>query len=150
MFKKVFCAATILFVLGGIGCSDKVRVTGKVTFPDGTPLTVGKVVFETGNFAATGDIQPDGSYTLGSLKANDGIPPGTYSVSVAGASVPGETREVSTSVASAAGGVTTSSVPMSMYVPAIATKYSRGETSGITCEVKKSMTFDFEVQPPGQ
>jgi len=150
MFKKFFCTVTILFILGGIGCSDKVRVTGKVTFPDGSPLTVGKVMFETDSFAASGDLQSDGSYTLGTLKANDGIPPGTYRVSVSGATVSGGTRDISTSVASASGGVTVASVPMTMYVPAIATKYSRGETSDIICDVKKSMTFDFKVEPPGQ
>lgn len=144
MHKQIFLGVFLAFlVLLSSGCGNHVKVTGKVTFPDDTPLTVGKVVFETDTFSASGTLQPDGTYTLGSLKENDGVPPGTYRVSVAGAMQAGEAKTVTTS----SGGVT-SSVPMSIYTSAIDTKFSRGETSGITCEVKKSMTFDFKVDPP--
>lgn len=141
--KHALYCGMVLLVLGIVGCGSNVKVSGKVSFPDGSPLTVGKVVFETDSFIASGDLQPDGSYTLGSLKKNDGIPPGTYRVSVAGAMKAGEAKNVTMS----SGGIS-STVPMSLYMPVIAPKYTKGETSGITCEVQKSTTFDFKVEPP--
>ena len=144
MLKKSFCGIALIVLFLATGCSNNLKVTGKVTFPDGSPLTVGKVVFETESFVASGPLQSDGTYTLGSVKENDGVPPGSYRVSISGAMVAGEAKNVTMK---SAGGIS-STVPMSMYSSAVDTKFSRGETSGITCDVTKSMTFDFEVQPP--
>ena len=141
--KQVFYCGMILIVLMAVGCGRNAKVTGKVTFPDGSPLTVGKVVFETESFVATGPLLPDGSYTLGSIKAKDGVPPGTYRVAIAGAMQAGATKNMT-----AGSGNVSTTVPMTFYSPAVAKKYTSAETSGITCEVKKSMTFDFQVEPP--
>jgi hypothetical protein len=82
--RSRWCVA-LLLLFGVLGCgSSNYPVRGKVTFPDGTPLTEGMVVFETkGDGAAVtarGEIQADGSFELGTLKPRDGAPAGTYRV----------------------------------------------------------------------
>ncbi len=75
-----------LILLVSIGCSDKRPLSGKVTFSDnGEPLTKGAVFFTTPTFVAQGDLKKDGTYTVGSLDLDDGIPPGDYKVYIAGA-----------------------------------------------------------------
>ncbi|MDR1383011.1 MAG: hypothetical protein LBJ67_04065 [Planctomycetaceae bacterium] len=69
-----------------IGCGNKVGVSGKVTFSDDhSPLTVGTVCFSTGDFLARGEIQPDGTFKVGSISNSDGLPSGTYQVYIIGA-----------------------------------------------------------------
>lgn len=77
-----------LFALTGlVGCgSDSphvVPVKGKISY-QGKPLTSGTVMLvpEGSGFGATGQIQPDGSFTLTSFKQNDGAAPGKYKVTV--------------------------------------------------------------------
>jgi len=135
--KKKFFVALSLVLLLFLGCSNQVRVTGKVTFEDGTPLTEGKVLFENDAFfQAVGQIQSDGSYTLGSYKLTDGVPRGTYKVYITGA-VSAEARDVRGGVAS---------IPA--FTKLIHPKFEAPETSGLVCEVKKSMKYDIKVEPP--
>lgn len=66
-----------------VGCGDKVSMHGKVTFSDDqSPLTVGQVSFQSDTFLARGYLKPDGTYVLGTDKEKDGLPKGTYRVSV--------------------------------------------------------------------
>ena len=82
--KTVVLLALVLCI--ALGCSGKQPLGGKVTFSDdGSPLTKGAVFFTTATFVAQGDIKPDGTYTVGSLDLDDGIPPGEYKVYIAGA-----------------------------------------------------------------
>ena len=53
-------------------------------FDDGTPVPKGMVIFERENYMSRSEIQPDGSYSISSERANDGIPPGEYKVYVSG------------------------------------------------------------------
>ncbi|MDR0610404.1 MAG: hypothetical protein LBG58_09865 [Planctomycetaceae bacterium] len=53
----LFCTAVCI-----AGCSRNVGLSGKVTFPDGTPLTVGDVYFETDTFLAHGTIGKEGAF----------------------------------------------------------------------------------------
>ena len=81
-------AIALMLLLGAAGCGPKYyTVRGKVTFPDGTPLTEGMVVFESKGDAqpvmARGEIQSDGSYELGTVQPRDGVALGTYRVLVA-------------------------------------------------------------------
>jgi hypothetical protein len=74
-----------LLPLGVAGCGgDLHSVRGNVTLDDGTPLTSGMVVFESKDMQPTvtarGEIQPDGSYRLGTRKLGDGAPAGAYRV----------------------------------------------------------------------
>lgn len=67
----------------GCGGSAGPKVTGKVTFSDGTPLTQGAVVFGSELYTAEGEIQSDGSYALQS-GGKAGCPAGSYKVFLAG------------------------------------------------------------------
>ena len=78
----------LVLVCGAVGCGPKhYPVRGKVTYPDGTPVTEGMVVFESKGvdkpITARGEIQRDGRYELGINKPGDGALAGTYRVLVA-------------------------------------------------------------------
>ncbi|MDR3110199.1 MAG: hypothetical protein LBU65_11020 [Planctomycetaceae bacterium] len=127
-----FCFVLVLMTLLA-GCGSKTQVTGKVTFDDGTPLTTGEVRFESGNYLASGKIQSDGSYRLSSIGENDGVEKGTYKVSVVAM------EEI----------VTDPNKPLAEQKQAkslVAAKYRSGETSGLTCDVKGTTTFDIQVE----
>jgi hypothetical protein len=83
----------------------------------------------------SGKIQPDGSYQLGSAGAADGIPKGTYKVSVFALDESGIKPGVLPGEAP----------PMKSLV---AERYRSGETSGLVCEVNGSTTFDIKVEHP--
>ena len=67
-------------ILAFVGCSQNVKLGGKVTFPDGEPLTSGMIIFSNDDFLARAEIRSDGTYDVGSLAQKDGLPPGTYRV----------------------------------------------------------------------
>ena len=70
-------------IIGVVGCGDKVSMRGKVTFSDDqSPLTVGQVTFQSDKVLARGYVKPDGTYIIGTDKEKDGLPKGTYRVSV--------------------------------------------------------------------
>src|SRR6187402_412868 len=77
-----------------VGCAPaKYPVKGHVIFKeDGKPLTGGQVVFEPADmslvYGATGDIQPDGSYRMGTDGVGDGVREGVYRVLVVPPFVP--------------------------------------------------------------
>jgi hypothetical protein len=85
--RSLWLVAGALLLLGVTGCARYYPVHGTVTYPDGTPVTEGLVVFERQDagkaVTARGDIQPDGSYRLSTAKPGDGVPPGKYRVLVA-------------------------------------------------------------------
>ena len=86
MNYKISLIITLLFAVVCIGCSDHVGLSGKVVFSDdGSPVPRGTVMFATPTFQAKGDINPDGTFTMGSYSATDGLPPGTYTVAIIGA-----------------------------------------------------------------
>jgi len=116
------------------GCGKNVRVTGKVTFEDGTPLSKGMVIFSAGATESKAPIGEDGSYVVGTLKSGDGIPRGTYRVYITGAAI--------------IPGMDARGVPLGPVTLLADKKFSSPETSGLTCEVKGSMTYDITVTPP--
>lgn len=123
-----------LFLLGVLfltGCGNQVGLGGKVTFSDdGSPLTSGTVYLVEGNFMARGPIQSDGSYIVGSVKEGDGLPPGTYSVYVSGA-----TKEAGTDASG-----------MPTFESLIDDKFASAQTSGLTVTVPAEKNrFDFKV-----
>ena len=141
--SPLFLIACSFFLL--VGCSNNAQIKGKVTLTDGTPVARGHVIFEQGAFAAQGEIQPDGSYTMGSLKATDGLPKGEYVVYIRGATQAG--NAVNFQTLGADGKMTTMSIPSLDSV--VAKDYTSGTTSPLRCNVQKSMTFDIEVPPAG-
>ena len=80
-------AAALLMVVAGCGPSRGViPVTGIVKLENGAPLARG-IVFLTGGGenGARGQIQPDGTFRLGTFTATDGTKPGTYTAYILGA-----------------------------------------------------------------
>jgi hypothetical protein len=136
-YVKLICVLFSLLFLSllSVGCSGKSKVTGKVTFSDGTPLTTGEVRFETTSFLASGKIQSDGSYRLGSVSESDGVPKGSYRVSIYALDFSHITPEMN--IADAPPGK-----------PLVAEKFRSGETSGLTCEVNGTTKFDITVEKP--
>ena len=130
MVKKfAYLSCVVLGLCLLCGCSDKVPLSGKVTFSDdGSPLTVGTVCFETDNFIAYGRVKPDGTYVIGSLSETDGLPHGNYRIFIT----------------DTAKEVVRNGAPAIEY--AVAQKFTQGSTSGLTFEVTSSTkTFDFSV-----
>jgi hypothetical protein len=87
-----WCPRTAILALGScllttcVGCGDgrprRVRVSGQVLI-DGEPLTVGNIrVVPSDARAASGQIGPDGRFTLTTFEPDDGCVPGTHSVLV--------------------------------------------------------------------
>ena len=76
----------LCLALASPGCGGGLAsVSGKVVFPDKTPVTVGNVVFspaDSGKHAAQGMIQSDGTFRLGTNRAGDGAHPGKYRVAI--------------------------------------------------------------------
>ena len=67
------------------GARPLVPVKGKVTYK-GQPLTSGIVHFDPDGYGrpARGKLQPDGSYTLGTMKEDDGVVAGSHLVTIGG------------------------------------------------------------------
>jgi len=132
-----FVLVGIMFVLG---CSNMQPLSGTVTFSDdGTPLTVGAVFFETPTYSARGTIGPDGRFAIGSMREADGIPVGTYQVSIRGA------EDVVTT--EGPDGRTTERRTLLIHP-----RYQDPETSGLTFTVdgtRNTRTFDIQVERTG-
>jgi hypothetical protein len=111
-----------------LGCSNKSTVTGNVTYPDGTPLTTGSVIFETESYRAYGIVDENGFYTLGEINPGDKIRPGTYKVKVMASSGGGSDGE-----------------PLVHHVDP---KYANTATSGLTCNVQGKTVFNITVEKP--
>ena len=124
-----FFFATVLLAFAGCGYP---QVKGTVKFDNGEPLTTGGVVFIKGMYTASAAIKPDGTYVLSRITQGDGVEPGRYKVIVQ--------AQVSSNV----------NDPSARWLDLIDPKFSAPETSGLTCEVKRSMTYDITVtEPPG-
>jgi hypothetical protein len=123
-----------IFILAA-GCSGNMPVSGKVTFSDdGSPVPVGMVVFDDGINMARAPIQPDGTFVMGFNKDGDGVPPGTYGVTIVGT-------------------VKLLDNPDDVYPPPseelVDLKYSDKATSGLSITVDGSKkTFDIKVERP--
>ena len=86
--RKPSAILVIGLLLGAVGCGDSLYpVRGRVTYPDGSPVAEGIVVFERigqENLSTPrGEIGPDGSYEIGTSKPGDGALAGKYRVLVA-------------------------------------------------------------------
>lgn len=124
-----------------LGCGENVRLRGKVTYSDThEPLTCGEIHFSTASFLARANIQPDGTYTVGSMKESDGLPPGTYSIAIVNAVE--EKRSMTDQVVIGPRGLGQAKPEK----PLIDAKYKNKATSGLTVTVDKSgKVFDIEV-----
>jgi hypothetical protein len=85
MNNKIIFFVALFVIAACTGCGDQVGLSGKVVFSDdGSPVTFGTVCFSTPSFQAKGEIKQDGTFTMGSYSAADGLPPGTYKVCILG------------------------------------------------------------------
>ena len=132
---RLFATILVLGCAFLTGCSSNVKLKGQVTFSDdGSPLTCGTVLFDNGTIVARGPVESDGSYTVGVDKAGDGIPPGTYRVSIVDAAeeIPGDSEYVAPS-----------------YKKLIDQKYFLADTSGLEVTVDSSTEdYDIKVERP--
>jgi hypothetical protein len=133
---KTLTSITFLFVtLTIFGCGGGGTViTGSVKYTDGTPVTLGQVVFDNGVKSYFGQIRADGTYSSGGNKAVEGIPDGSYKIWLSGTidgSAEGNDPDYS-------GRLT------------IAKKYISPATTDLTFEVKSGGTkvFDITVEKP--
>ena len=127
MKNSILLAAVSLLIFAG--CSGKIGLSGKVVFSDdGSPLTVGVVCFEKPGFVARGNIQPDGTFVVGSIRDTDGLPPGSYQVYIS------EARKL----------ISGDGEGDSVYEQLVDPKFTSAATSGITVEIT-STTRNFEV-----
>ena len=132
--KKYFIILVIVMVGVFAGCNSNSKVSGHVTFEDGSPLKTGTVIFDSGTHQAKGDLNDEGFYQLGSLKEKDGLPAGQYKVYITGAMEGGKLGP--------RGSV------MQLPQQLIDTLFTSPNSSGLDCEVKGNITFDITVKPP--
>ncbi|MDR1957465.1 MAG: carboxypeptidase-like regulatory domain-containing protein [Planctomycetaceae bacterium] len=126
------------------GCSDRVHVSGKVLLRSGEPVTKGLVLFENEKLSGIGNIQTDGSYSIGLLKPGEGIPPGTYSIAIQATGTMGGVKIDETSASS-------NKIPEIVEETSqVDMKYALPRTSGlvVTVEAGKPMKHDIIVDAP--
>ena len=127
---KLLALLSVAFLVAGCGepLDPVYPVTGKVTL-NGKPLTTGTVTFTpTGNGpSATGMIREDGTYELKSHDDRAGALPGSYKVSVSAVKIN----------------------PQGMALSLLPSKYSTGQTSGLTAEVEEKDTNTVDIELTG-
>jgi len=126
----------LLLLLFLTGCSGNVKVSGKVQFSDGSPLTSGIVTFDDGKNNFSGKVQPDGSFSIGQLRDGQGIPKGKYKAVIGDAFI--ETI------------VDENKPPVIEYL--VDNKYSSPSTSGFEFDItgKKTDIVLTVEKPPGK
>jgi Carboxypeptidase regulatory-like domain len=120
----------VLIAVTGCAGSDRIRITGRVTRKDGSPVVGAKVTFRSPRTGSTamGFTDEDGRYNLGTATVGEGIPPEGYYITVF------EDR-----------GPVTSPTP-----PTINQKYTSYSDSGLKFKVQEGgeSTFDMVLDPP--
>lgn len=137
--RNLLTVSFSFLILLAVGCGPNVRVSGTVSFPDGTPLDQGVVVFESPKLVAKGPLNGSGGYRLGSIKAGDGLPPGNYKVYFA------------FTARQDASFVPPVNEPDAVrYIDVIDPKYASAASTPLTWDVKKSETVNLTVEHPVQ
>lgn len=140
--KTIVCPFIFAMILAlTAGCGKNCSVSGRVTYPDGTPLTFGEVAFETETFYAKGPIDSNGYFKMGSSNPGDGVPKGTYKVYIQNVMIPQEIFSAGPNR------------PPKLIFPKelpIDKKFMNAATSGLTCEVKGRMKYDITVESPAK
>ena len=144
--KKLIYTLFVLLLL--TGCSDKIKLGGKVTFPDGEPLETGTILFSKSDFLARAHIKPDGTYDVGSLGQKDGLPAGTYKVFITGAlktieiAPKGDAPKIVNEMGDGEVKQTEG------FKPLIAQKYTSEETTPLTVTVPSVRAYNITVERP--
>jgi len=126
---SLLVAAMILLACTACGRSNLHRVSGRVHFSDGTPLSSGRVAIDFGNGrSARGRINADGTFRMGTLKDRDGMRPGTWQVAI----LDSDLLDFATG----------------KVVHRIHDRFKNPKTSGLSFTVPDQMTWDVIVEPP--
>jgi len=135
--RRMLALALSLLALAGCGRRDLHPVSGTVRFPDGAPVTTGRVVLDYGigsKYGGWGYIKPDGTFTLGSLTQTDGVRAGTVKVAITFASQPdGEPDR---------DGIVTKLKPL------VHPRFAHPDTSGLSFEIPRQTKWDIVVERP--
>jgi hypothetical protein len=138
--RLVFALCLLVAAVAG-GCSRNVHITGKVTYANGQPLKGGQIIFTDDYCMGRSDIDPNGEYSIHTLRRNDGMPKGTYKVYITGAF--GFTEEAPT-------GKGLQSYRMDTLSSLIDMQFTNPDASGWEFEVQKNSKIDLVVYPPGE
>jgi len=130
------------FIALCVGCNGNVHVSGKVTYPDGTPVPIGQIVFTDDFYMARSDINKNGEYSLHSYRRNDGIRKGIYKVYITGAIRFEQDEDAKESDLAA--------FRFDRSTSLIDDQYTIADTSGWQFELKKSQKINLIVYPPGE
>jgi hypothetical protein len=141
LYSRFFLFSTLslsLLISSGCGGSGFNKIKGKVSFADGSPLTVGKIVAESPEHrvTATGYIKPDGTFEMGTATSNDGVPPGTWQIAIVGA------------VEQPIVYPDRPNLNAGKVKQLIKDTYANKNTSGITFKVPEQVTWEISVQAP--
>ena len=123
-------AVVALAAVAGCGSRGLHRVQGQVSFPDGSPVTAGRVVIEYGNGRmAVGRIRSDGSFRIGTLTESDGMPAGIFRVAIKDALVP-------------------KSDTSSEFLTIVHSRFADPATSGLEFKVPDQLFWKIVVEKP--
>lgn len=133
----------VVFV-GGCGTKypETAPVSGKITV-DGVPVTTGRIIFypTSGARLSSGEIQPDGNYSLTTFKAGDGALLGSHRVVIESTKVVGPT-----SAKTIADESQTPVSALGRVIWLVDEKYSQPSTTDLSAEVKRGPNgIDFHL-----
>jgi hypothetical protein len=133
--RLTFMVLLSLSVLAGVpGCSDNsgtVPVSGKVVFPDGSPLDHGIIEMRHSLLpqVARGEIDSEGQFSVSTFKPGDGALPGEYQVAVTQLIIAEDL-----------------SFEDHQHGKRLDPRFSRVETSNLTVVVDEDQTNDLVIQ----
>ena len=124
-----------------VGCSGNVKVTGRVTYENGQPLTIGQVVFTDDFYMGKSDLDKNGEYSIHSMRRNDGLKKGVYRAFISSAYRFEKTEAIKD--------------PLQDYrfdtpVLLVDMQFTNPDTTGWVFDLKKNSRIDFVVYPPGE
>lgn len=122
----------LAIAVAGCGRSGIHPVQGSVRYRDGSPVTAGKVLLDSGSSDAGswGSILLDGTFRIGTHSPTDGVPAGEHRVSIVGACI-------YPPAGSAAG-------PISL----VHERFADAATSGLVFRVPEVTTWEIVVDQP--
>src|ERR1700722_10065014 len=127
--RRALVCVVLAIVGTGCGSGKTVPARGKVVFPDVTPLTGGLVLTQPPDGhpkgSARGDIQPDGSFRLGTFTSGDGAVEGEHRVQIVPPEDQADRRK-----------------PQKRTIQ---DRYRRYDTSGLSIHVQRGAQNDFTL-----
>ena len=139
MHRSVVSGVLALSLIVFVGCADKAKISGTVTFTDGELVTIGQVSMRSADGATYhGYLDKNGRFSPGETRDGQPIPCGRYQVWLSGTETFTEHRSDPNNPDTA------TFTP----VKTIDDKYTVPDTSPFTAEVKRggSKTFNFTVE----